>query len=48
MAYIIAVLSQKIQHPHSVVLVEAMATSRAITFMKELCVLQVEFERDFQ
>ena len=45
---VIAALSQNIPQPHSVDLVEALAASKIVSFARELCILQVEFEGDSQ
>ena len=43
---IIAALSQKVRYPGSVDLVEALATSRAVSFAKELSIHQMVVEGD--
>jgi len=45
---VIVVLSQKIPLPQSVDLVEALASSRVVSFARELCISMVEFEGDSQ
>ena len=45
---VIVALSQKIPLPQSVDLVEALASSRAVSFARELCISMVEFEGDSQ
>ena len=45
---VIVVLSQKIPLPQSVDLVEALASSRAVSFARELCISMVEFEGNSQ